>query len=399
MKRMSFIILCTLFCVSNIMGEEEIEFTVWGYPTIVVWPQGTVNADCPSFWYTTFHTGEGDIFNLTNKIDGDSIVDGKTYGRMMFYYETKDDLLTGAGLCEWGQPYGKSEYADTLLYRQEEDRVFCIPKGEREERLIVDYGLEVGDEFVNSAGEKFLVTGAGTLKNGANGNWTTINCCQVRSFFFYAEPKVLELVSMNTGERETWVEGIGSLNWGVVPMYIAEGIRPFSQLNRHPQRAQVCMATPENMSVMPNVNEEDYKAMLITQWKHAHDEDLGIEYFFEGDTLCVNGIQNSRTQFTIPYAECLVTGNRIDFMLKHSSASPTIKINFSVRIPGFRSGIYQVGMPGQEYVTLECSGTDGIETMKNEKMRDPDILYDLAGRRTVHPTKGMYIRQGRKVVK
>jgi len=357
MKRLCLIIICAFFHIGNIMGEVE-PFAVPGYPTIVVWRLGTINADYPAFWHTNYHTSEGKIYNLTYKILGDSIVNGETYGKMRFYYETREDLLTGMGLYGWGQPYGKTEFADTLLYRQEGDKVYCIPKGKTEEVLIVDYGLSVGDEFTDGSGETFRVTEARPLKDGFDWEWTTIGCCNVMCLYFYSEPKMLELVSTTTGERDTWVEGIGSLNWGVVPMFIAEGIKPFCELSQHPRRAQVCVAMPENMTVMPNVNEEDYKAMLVSDWKYAEEKDLCLEYSFVGNTLCVSGVQEFKSNPNGSYAECLITDNHIAFMLKQSQTSSAIRKEFCVRIPGFKAGTYEIGMPGQESVTLECTGAN-----------------------------------------
>ena len=411
MKRIFLFLICFFFWLNVILGQPDFPFAVAGYPTIVIWPLETGNAYEQAFWHTNYHTSEGNIFNLTYKIHGDSIVNEKKYGKMCFYYETKEDLLTGMGIDGWGQPYGKTEYADTLLYRQDGDKVFCIPKGESEEVLIVDYGLKVGDEFVDASGEKFLVTETRFLKDGYDENWTTIGCCNVRCLFFYWEPKVLELVSMTTGERDTWVEGIGSLNWGVVPMYVAKGVNPFSQLNQHPKYARVCVARPENMAVMPNINEDDYKAMLISDWEYvSNDKDLYLEYSFGNDTLCVRGVQDSKSHFSIPYAECLITGKQIVFMLKQSESFMPIKKEFSVKIPGFQPGTYQVGMPGSEYVTLECKGgATGIGKVKNERVKSEkydDAVYDLSGRKVNSQfstfnsqlkKKGIYIQNGRKV--
>ena len=381
------------------MGQHD-PFLVNGYPTILIWPLETINAWETAFWHTNYHTSDGDIYNLTYKILGDSIVNEKTYGKMRFYYETKEDLLTGMGLYGHGQPYGKTEFADTLLYRQDGDKVFCLPKGEMEEVLIVDYGLEVDDVFTDGSGERFRVTEKRFLKDEYDINWTTIGCCNIRCHYFYSQPKVLELVSMDTGERDTWVEGIGSLNWGVVPMYIAKGINPFSLFGQIPQRAQVCVALPENMTVMPNVNEEDYKAMYLFDCLIAQDKEICLEYSFDGDTLCVKGVQESKSHFSIPYAECLVTGNCIVFMLKQTRTSQAIKKEFSVRFPGFKPGIYEVGMPGQECVTLECRENNSTSVNSiNKQPSQRSAIYDLNGHRLQKQQKGINIVNGKKILR
>lgn len=398
MKRLLFYYIYTFLCLSNIIGDE-LPFAVPGYPTIIVWPQESENAKFPAFWHTNYHTTENDFYNLTYKILGDSTVNEIKYGMMRFYYETRDDLLTGIGLYAWGQPYGKTEFIDTLLYRQDGDKVFCIPKGEKEEVLIVDYGLQTGDEFVDGKGERFRVTGTRFLKDKYDDKWTTIGCCNVMCHYFYSEPKVLELVSTTTGEKDLWVEGIGSLNWGVLPMYIAEKIKPFSQLNKKPLYARVCVASPENMTVMPNIDEEDYKAMLVTNSEYVQDEEPFLNFLFDADTLCVNGIQNPVSHFRLLYAECLIAGNCVNIKLKQQRAFPEKLIRFSVRIPGFKAGTYQVGMPGQEYVTLECRGNNPTSICSSlEPSRYINSIFDLQGRQLLRaPQKGIYIRNGKKV--
>ena len=415
MKRLVLIIICTFLWIGTIIAQLD-PFAVPGYPTITVWPLETTNAWNQAFWYANYHTSEGSIFNLTYKILGDSIVNEKIYGKMRFYYETKEDILTGMGLYLWGQPFGKTEFADTLLYRQEGDKVFCLPKGENEDVLVVDYGLQVGDEFVDSSGEKFRVTETRFLKDKYDDKWTIIGSCYVMCHYFYSAPKVLELVSLTSDERDTWVEGLGSLNWGVVPMYIAERIEPFSHLKQQPQYARVCVASPENMDFMPNINEEDYKAILVTDCDYAKDDKPCLNFSFDADTLCVNGTQNAIGPIVLLYAECLKSDNQIDFRLKQRNVYVNNNIRFNLRIPGFKAGTYQVGMPGREYVTLECKGaTTGIEIneVKNEGVKSEKYTnetYDLQGRKvigaeansslfTLHSSlkKGLYIVNGRKI--
>ena len=400
MKRMLFIISCAAFGIDSIMGDVDPFITYNGYPTIEIYIPNTANAEYSGFWHTYYHTYEGAVFNLTYRIYGDSIVNGKKYGRMVFYYETKEDLLTGVGMYQWGRPYGKTEYADSLLYRQDGEKVFCIPKGETEEVLILDYGLEVGDEFVNASGERFRVTLSCPLQDRYDGVWRNVGCCKVKCDYHNAVPKMLELLSMSTGEKDIWIEGLGSVNWGVVPTFIAERIAPFRQLCQHPQRAQVCISVHAGLPVMPNVNENDYKAMFIADRKRP-DDDYYIEYSFKDDTLCVNGVQDIASNIFSAYAECLITDNRIDFMLKQATPTPLVKSKFVVQIPGFKAGTYQVGMHGQEGVTLECMGKNTVSVKETSLLpSSQNRLYDLQGRRLMKaPEKGLYIQDGKVVGK
>lgn len=400
MKRCFLFILGIAFILAKAQADE-LPFAVGGYPTIWVWDEETVNAEFPAFWHTNFHTREGDIFNLTHKIVGDSVVNGKTYGRMVFGYETKDDLLKGIGLYPWGLPHGKTEYADTLLYRQEGDQVFCIPKGKQEEILIIDFGLKAGDSFVDATGEQFRVEYAGMLWEDFTDDWITVANVRIRCLYWLQSPKMLKMVSQRTGETDIWIEGIGSLNWGVVPLFVAEGIEPFRHLNQHPRKAQVCVGAPENMNVMPNVNGEEYKAVQIVDWKYAYDDDDSLEFSFEKDTLCIRGIQEVMSHTGLFYAECLITESRIDFMVKQNEVNGLVRIAFDVKIPGFKPGTYEVSLNGKDCVTALCNGATGVESPTATGFRASKYapIYDLSGRPVATPRRGIYIHNGRKVVK
>ncbi len=350
MKRLILSVLVICFCLVWVKADE-LPFAVSGYPTIWVWEEGSVNAEYPAFWHMNYYTREGEIFNLTNKIMGDSIVNGKKYGKMVFGCETKDDLLKGIGLYPWGLPYGKTEYADTLLYRQNGNQIFCIPKGEKEEVQILDFGLKAGDEFVDATGEQFHVENAEMLWENYTSDWIQMANTRIRCHYWLQAPKLVMLKSKDTGETDIWVEGIGSLAWGVVPTFIAEKTNPFRQLNQHPQKARVCVAEPENMNVMPNIYEDYYKAIQIVDWKYANDEEPNLEFSFIDDTLCVGGIQNTMSHSGLYYAECLIMGNCINFMIKQNSVNGAGKINFDVKIPGFKAGTYHIGT-----LELVCNG-------------------------------------------
>ena len=72
---------------------------------------------------------------------------------------------------------------------------------------------------------------------------------------------------------------------------------------------------------------------------------------------------------------------------------------YDAKIPGFKNGIYQVRMPGQEYVTLECKGATATSLNKVMSPLWNGDVYDLSGRR-VNGSKlprGIYIRDGKKI--
>ena len=87
-------------------------------------------------------------------------------------------------------------------------------------------------------------------------------------------------------------------------------------------------------------------------------------------------------------------------MLKQSQTSDAVKKEFSVRIPGFKAGTYEVGMPGEECVTLECKGTSATSVNGITSSSQKDGFYDLQGRKlSGKPARGIYIEGGKKKVK
>ena len=114
------------------------------------------------------------------------------------------------------------------------------------------------------------------------------------------------------------------------------------------------------------------------------------------------------------YAECLIDDGRIDVLIKSFelvSIKRESEYIFWAKIPGFKPGTYQVGIPGREYVTLECKG--GGTTSISEKSltpvapREDGAIYDLSGRKvnfqfstfnSQFRKKGIYIQNGKKVL-
>ena len=167
-----------------------------------------------------------------------------------------------------------------------------------------------------------------------------------------------------------------------------------------------------NLLLEPKVNTENYKAEMIDLGGNYYGEDIFINYEFLDDTLRVEGVKLFEHFAGYSYAECLIDGGRIDIMVKRFSDQDEIRESpyiFDVKIPGFKPGTYQVGMPGREYVTLECKGggTTGLSEKcltPNPSLVEKGAIYDLSGRKVNSQSsmfnglkKGIYIQNGKKV--
>ena len=380
-------------------GIDEPDYE--GFPTIIHNEPVYWQTNRPKFWCLHVDTEDGGFLNLDYRLAGDTLIH---YVRAVFGYEEKEDLyVNDLLLMPVARPYGSS-YADTLYYRQEDDKVYCLQPKDNKEIMILDYGLKVGDEFTDASGEVYFVTDTTRQSNNNYfGSW------------YYYKPRRLNLISQRTGEEDVWIEGMGSLYWGITPSFLLSQNRVFTKLGLQPSHAKVSMGYGGNLRIWPNVNRDNYKAERIVQRLFEEKNDTrSLEYEFLGDTLYVWGTKNTDYFPGYPYAECLIDDGRIDVLIK-SFGLVGIKREseyiFWAKIPGFKPGTYQVGMPGREYVTLECKG--GGTTSISEKSLTPNpslvekgAIYDLSGRKVNSQfsifnsqlkRKGLYIQNGKKV--
>ena len=300
---------------------------------------------------------------------GDSIVDGIRYARITL------------------------EDEDTLLYRQEEGRVLYRTK-DGKELLLMDFGLETGDEFVTPQGQRFIVAEKG--KNLDNRISTLKDDKGER-------PMQLRLVTEDGGEEDTWIEGVGSVHWGILPLYLTDNLRAFDGTT--PTWSETFGIHNLSIGVNFDVNKEGYKLFLfpidknieVPEYYRMHEE---VGFSFIGDTLFIQGIYT--LNLLTSYVECVISEAHVDvdfYQYAYGTLIPTGRgpRYFEVKVPNFKTGTYQVGIKGQEHVTLVCPGTDGIRSPDNDQHTKNDT-YDLVGRRVTHPRRGIYVRDGWKMI-
>ncbi len=363
-----------------------------GFPTIIHNETAYLQEYRPKSWYLHVDTQDGGFLNLDYRLAGDTLIQEEHYVRVVFGYEEKKDLYNYDFLRITAIRPNGDTYADTLYYRQEDDKVYCLQPKDSKEILVLDYGLKVGDEFTDANGEVYVVTD--TTRQSYNKHF--------RGSYYY-NPRRLNLISQRTGEEDVWIEGLGSLYWGITPSFLLSQNRVFSKSGLRPSHAKVSMGYGGNLRIWPNVNRDNYKAERIEQRYFDEKYDTrSLEYEFLDDTLYVWGTKKSEYLLGYPYAECLIDDGRIDVLIK-SFGPADIKREgeyiFWAKIPGFKAGTYQVGIPGREYVTLECKGaTTQIANIKTEE-RASNTIYDLQGRKMVSGVrKGITIQNGKKML-
>ncbi|MBP1531184.1 MAG: hypothetical protein ILA39_03520 [Bacteroidaceae bacterium] len=383
-------------CLAGIMASETIS-SASSYPTLERWNEEDYEIT-PKFWYTHVQTDKG-MLNLSYKIIGECSVGSLVYSQVAVGYETAGNLADDHQLCFLSvYPTDRKEYADTLLFRQEGDRVYYLPSPDKEERLVLDYSLKQGDEFTDAAGERFFVAEAKRLERGLFNIQTEDG----------KEPRMLRLISASTDVEDIWVEGIGSLNWGIIPIGVSSSISPFMEMGADIRSSHVAIAYGSSIMGTFDILQADYKFLPFEEdeMEVVYEEEPSLNFSFAGDTLCVQGCKELNCYLS--YVECLIEGQTVCLQIKQAFSDDIFDClsnrQLDIRIPGFKAGTYIIN--GQ---TLECKGTTGVEAIQDSEfeIHNDAPAYDLSGRRisvssvssasSVLP-KGVYVRNGRKIV-
>ena len=120
----------------------------------------------------------------------DSVIDGQNYVASSTVHYTSPDNANAMVIC----------------YRQEGDKVYYYNDKDHRDVLLFDFGLQVGDKFLDSYYGYISVAEVGTFPEVA------------QYLGLSRENKMLRLVDNYDGtDIDIWVEGIGSLRHGILP--------------------------------------------------------------------------------------------------------------------------------------------------------------------------------------
>ena len=267
----------------------------------------------------------------------DSIINGKQYTPVLCYDKYLDITYSSIRV--------KNNYdgRDTLYYRQDCDKVFYLPKGEKQEQLVLDFGLQENDVFVNPFGERFVVTDVGNSQGLENSVYT----------YGKSTPKIISLRS-ESGKEDIWIEGMGSIHWGIVPVadFSDNQVNLLSTGGRN----------DHTLDGLFDTNTDSYKFIhfypsdVRRNWK-----DERWDFGFTDDTLCIKGVVPLKDFYGPNYFEMMVDENNVismtEFLSPHHHGSMSdVYTDIDIKIPGFKPGTYIFGTE-----TLVCKGKNPDE--------------------------------------
>ena len=325
MNAKSLLLGLTLFVLS--LQQMHAQFTV-----------GTLDRDAYKYWLVDDkYTKDWNVYFAEQEYSGkkvqcgilaDSVVAGKTYQVIE---------RTGVDMT-----------ADTLLYRQEGNKVFRHTENDGTDILLFDFGLNEGDEFVTHDGETWIVADIDEEYQ----NWDNTN----RKFV---------LTGKEDGEqKDVWVEDVGSLYTGI----LTRADLPPTNTPRLLYCRQI-----EMTSWRFDVNLPSYDAVFFLDGDFRNEEDL---YFFEsllmdnsldGDSLFVEFIGDSLRLYGIMEINMYV------YLMESREQDGIINLNrtdvhfgdeylgharrwIDIVIPGFEEGEYEVVYEGKSLGKYTCKG-------------------------------------------
>ena len=270
------------------------------------------------------------------------------------------------------------------FYRQDGNKIFCYSPVEGKETLVMDFGLKVGDTFALYDGLNVIVEQrADTLMEC----WWGKTVCKTLYLRGIEQPDFTDV----------WIEDVGSLRYGLNPPSPEETYLIYSTVYTEEDEFEfacyfgfqagdvrgIPIALGEYVKEKDFSSDEEYKA--------AHAGNL-LTFELHNDTLHIGGYiggycEDSR-YFLVKEGDGDIWIS--DIINPFNPDADCISVNvIDVCIPGFTKEKYIVHLGS---ITKSVA----IEPIEQEHCIYP--YYDLMGRPVAHPTRGIYVKDGKKVV-
>lgn len=267
----------------------------------------------------------------------------------------------------------------TYGYRFDEEKMLVYNFQTEEEVVAYDFTLQSGELFTTPDGISWKVVGRRIEEFESTFDYQTD---------YQNEHLVLKLQSVDGTMTDEWVQYIGSLHhpiqtWGQKNITLAR--TAFFNFGEHDDKL-LCFDFAEDplYGQCVNANPDPYASTEINR-----------NYFIMADEDKLNITISYYTWFTRHYCYTYRNGNTFDI---HSIELGPYRDSGDSGTPSF--GLTLSGAPSYDNYTIVYDGKilrTSIEMPWQEEKKHP--AFDLSGRRlTIPSTKGIYIRDGRKVV-
>ena len=273
----------------------------------------------------------------------------------------------------------KKESNGRYCYRQDGNKVYCYTVAENKESLVMDFGLEVGDTFA-------LYDGLNVTVELISDTVMHKSSCKVLYLRGIEQPRFTDV----------WIEDIGSLRYGINP----------------PQTGETHLISVEDDEMIYRFNFLTDSACgmyvrygkVVDEWEwdwneyEAAQANRRLTFDLRNDTLYIGGYI---ADYCIGSTYFLFIENVGEIHIGEikppgfAEADCISVYAIDVKVPGFTQERYTVRF-GSITAAVTQKGTSMDLIIEEESVKSP--YYDLMGRKVTHPTRGIYIKDGRKVV-
>ena len=294
-----------------------------------------------------------DVYNYPNK-KWFAAIQGQFYPYTPFISYTcltKDSVIDGRNyVASSTVHYTSPDNADAMVicYRQEGDKVYYYNDKDHRDVLLFDFGLQMGDKFLDSYYGYISVAEVGTFPEVA------------QYLGLSRENKMLRLVDNYDGtDIDIWVEGIGSLKHGILPYTYPYNVKyhtlglTFHGINDH-------------FAVnLPAFKQQPFEPIDLTMDELSELQNSGKECpcvltaTFEEDTLHMTGIMDLNCN-SYDMVAILTDDNHISLtipMYEAEALDCQHRCRYDVKLPGFVCGTYTIDVNERlgitEPITLE----------------------------------------------
>ena len=350
--------------------------------------------------YTNDFSSAGLVKTLQSCSYGEKII----YSReiLPFVDKCRGFMLYESGECLYYALYGQctidgvdyiKEDNGRYCYRQDGNKVYCYSFAEDKESLVLDFGLDVGDVFSLYDGFNVVVEQkCDTLLACWNAQMTSkkllLRCVEQPDF------------------TDTWIEGIGSLRYGINPPKAEDTYLLHSSLYM-----EECKDYCDYCTFIFDPQKDDLYATMVTLGEEIYEDAFSdhneyMEAFYEdklltldlrNDTLHIGGYIGTYCEQSL----YLLIEEGVDTIYIMSIPFPLdpeadcLSINrIDANFPGFTQDSYTVNFWGRIYQISRSETSLTIVEQKNEDVP----YYDLQGRKVANSTRGIYIKDGKKVI-
>lgn len=343
---------------------------------------------------TVFRSNDSNewIDSIPKISESDQFIDDRYLG-FMLYENGECSYYTLYGKCTIdGIDYIKEDNG-RYCYRQEGNKVYCYSLAEQKEYLVMDFGLKVGDVF--------------TLYDGCNvvveqQSDTLLTCWNAQKTC-----KKLHLRGVEQPDfTDVWIEGVGSLRYGINPpkaeetyllhssLYMGEGSKDYSDCRTfifefHKDDLHATMVT-----LGEEIHEDAFSD--YNEYMEAHENKL-LTLDLRDDTLHIGGYIGTYCEqaLYLLIEEGVGTIYIMSVPFPLDPEADCLSVNaIDLRIPGFAQESYIVNFWGRTYQISR--NETSLTTLEQESEVVP--YHDLQGRPVANSTRGIYIKDGKKMV-